>query len=162
MLTRLKAAAMLLFALAFLLALTMAGCSRNASKPVQGLTSSTSTSSELTSDTASVLAELDALQCPADAKPENFARVKARMREILLQKAGSKGINRASDSPYDPYGIFWNNQMNLIWEDDGTDRGRLTWEYKNLGDYNQDGIVGVSDCTPIAVHFECPITDCCL
>jgi hypothetical protein len=30
----------------------------------------------------------------------------------------------------------------------------LSWRYKNLGDYDQDGTVGISDITPLAVHFS--------
>jgi len=29
----------------------------------------------------------------------------------------------------------------------------LTWSYRNVGDYNQDGIVNIMDITPLAVHF---------
>ncbi|OYT41870.1 hypothetical protein B6U80_00445 [Candidatus Pacearchaeota archaeon ex4484_26] len=29
----------------------------------------------------------------------------------------------------------------------------LTWSYKNVGDYNQDGIVDVKDVTPLAIYF---------
>lgn len=30
----------------------------------------------------------------------------------------------------------------------------LLWSYKNLGDYNQDGIVDIADITPIAQHYN--------
>ncbi len=30
----------------------------------------------------------------------------------------------------------------------------LSWHYRNLGDYNQDGVVGVSDITPLAMHYN--------
>lgn len=30
----------------------------------------------------------------------------------------------------------------------------LHWRYRNVGDYNQDGIIGVSDITPIAQHYN--------
>ena len=29
----------------------------------------------------------------------------------------------------------------------------LSWHYRNLGDYDQDGTVGISDITPIAMHY---------
>ena len=35
--------------------------------------------------------------------------------------------------------------------DDGT--WQITWQYRNVGDYNQDGTVGVSDLTPVGVHY---------
>ncbi len=30
----------------------------------------------------------------------------------------------------------------------------LSWHYRNIGDYNQDGVVGVSDITPLAMHYN--------
>jgi len=30
----------------------------------------------------------------------------------------------------------------------------LTWSYKNLGDYDQNGTVGISDITPLAIHYN--------
>ncbi|MBN2081893.1 hypothetical protein JW859_06745 [bacterium] len=39
---------------------------------------------------------------------------------------------------------------------DGTDT--LTWHYVNIGDYNQDGEVGVADLTPIGVNFGEDVT----
>jgi len=29
-----------------------------------------------------------------------------------------------------------------------------TWSYRNVGDYNQDGIVNIMDITPLAAHFN--------
>ncbi len=29
----------------------------------------------------------------------------------------------------------------------------LTWSYRNLGDYDQNGTVGISDITPLAIHY---------
>jgi hypothetical protein len=163
MLIRLAATARGLAALAVMTILLVSGCSRNANKLASGENPAADTTSSLTAEIAAQLAELDALQCPANARPENFVKVKAHMREILLQKADSKQAKRAPDTgSYDPYNTSWNDQMNLIWEDDGTMRGRLTWEYKNRGDYNQDGIVGIADCTPLAVHYECEIGQPCL
>jgi len=36
----------------------------------------------------------------------------------------------------------------------GNNRYALKWGYKNVGDYNQDGIVDVKDVTPLAAHFQ--------
>ncbi len=35
----------------------------------------------------------------------------------------------------------------------GIDGNFLSWSYKNLGDYNQDGVVWVDDLTPLAANF---------
>ncbi len=31
---------------------------------------------------------------------------------------------------------------------------RLNWHYRNAGDYDQNGVVGVSDITPLAMHWQ--------
>ena len=36
---------------------------------------------------------------------------------------------------------------------DGDGAWLLTWRYRNTGDYNQDGVVGIQDVTPLAIHF---------
>lgn len=33
----------------------------------------------------------------------------------------------------------------------------LSWSYRNVGDYDQNGTVGISDITPVAVHFTHPV-----
>jgi hypothetical protein len=36
---------------------------------------------------------------------------------------------------------------------------RPYWRYRNAGDYDQDGTVGVSDITPIAVNYNAQVSD---
>jgi hypothetical protein len=178
MLIRLAATARDLAALAVMTILLVSGCSRNANKLASGENPAADTTSSLTAEIAAQLAELDALQCPANARPENFVKVKARMREILMQQTDSKQAKRTPDTgSYDPYNTFWNDQINLIWEDDGTMRGRLTWEYKNcpITDYcpalqvygimevhqmlngNGDQVINQFDDVPIGTYMSCAV-----
>jgi len=46
-----------------------------------------------------------------------------------------------------------NSVDDLLVEDDAGN-WRLTWTEKNLGDYTNDGEVGIPDITPIATHFD--------
>ena len=39
----------------------------------------------------------------------------------------------------------------LSWD---SETGTLTWDYYHQGDYNQDGLVTVSDLTPLGVHYD--------
>ncbi len=43
------------------------------------------------------------------------------------------------------------NDLTILDKGDGT--YTLTWHYRNLGDYDQDGIVGLPDIYPLAEHF---------
>ncbi len=97
------------------------------------------------------LAQLDALHCPQGANPEVFQQLKDAFAEALSEKAANKVIS----SP--PTG-----EVNSV-NDLGVTQGigstwKLTWHYKNAGDYNQDGIVNVADITPLASHFTEEVT----
>ena len=46
------------------------------------------------------------------------------------------------------------NKVNdLALTDNGDGTYTLTWHYRNLGDYDQNGTVGIPDITPIAMHY---------
>ncbi len=93
------------------------------------------------------LAQLDALPVPAGVKPEVFMQLKDALREALRAKATSK----VTSTP--PTGDA-NRVNDLAIADNGDGTYSLTWHYRNLGDYNQDGTVGVSDITPLAIHYN--------
>lgn len=120
------------------------------------------------------LAQLDALPVPAGVKPEVFMQLKAALREALECRALGEGngsgelqfatrsegsrpggreslsLQRIVSTP--PTGDA-NRVNDLAIADNGDGTYSLTWHYRNLGDYNQDGSVGVSDITPLAVHY---------
>jgi hypothetical protein len=99
------------------------------------------------------LAELDALKTPPGVDAAVFTQLKASLRAALVErfnregkitaKAPQGGVNIVNDLDYGQNGA-------MEWE--------LTWTYKNVGDYNQDGIVNVADLTPIAIKFNMQAT----
>ncbi len=114
------------------------------------------------------LAQLDALPVPEGVNPEVFMQLKAALREALECRA------RACTAPMDITGDAENggvqapalqrivstpptgdaNRVNdLAIADNGDGTYSLTWHYRNLGDYNQDGVVGIADITPLAMHY---------
>jgi hypothetical protein len=115
-------------------------------------------------------AELDALACPGGVDIALWAELKDALEEALLSQEESRLSSRDSefkesrlenrDSFSDmarsvstpPTGEA--NQVNdLAIADNGDGTYTLTWHYRNLGDYDQNGAVSISDITPIAQHF---------
>ena len=149
MITRIAWPAALALLLAIALMTCVAGCGRSTKQLVPAVESP---DNEIPTELAAALAELEALPRPGGVSAEAFALMKSRLRTSLLEQEGSKQTRRAPDDTED---AKWNRLYQFFWEDDGTARGRLTWTYRNRGDYNQDGIVSIADCTPIAVHDGC-------
>jgi len=92
------------------------------------------------------LAELEALETPLGVEPELFQQ----FRDELSRQLRAKGVSKVACTP--PTGEDNRvDDLDLIDNMDGT--FTLTWHYKNAGDYDQDGEVGISDITPLAQHF---------
>lgn len=96
-------------------------------------------------DMVKVLAELDALPVPRGADSTQFKELKLKLREMLLGKGGAKLTATAPASNRSKAGFF------SMAGNGGT--GTVTWSYRNEGDYNLDGIVAVSDLTPLGINF---------
>jgi len=94
-----------------------------------------------------VLAELEAMPTPEGVSDAVFSELKAALRDALT----AKGVSKLASGP--PIGPS-NSVDDLTLVDYGNDNYGLTWSYTNVGDYNQDGIVNISDITPLAVHFN--------
>ncbi len=62
----------------------------------------------------------------------------------------SSALRFVSEPPTGPA----NRVTDLTLLDNGDGTFTLTWTYKNVGDYNQDGIVSIQDITPLAEHFQ--------
>ena len=125
------------------------------------------------------LAELDALETPNGVNDALFAELKEALRDALGERASSVGrdlrvppssgssltaddgrLMTAKLASTPPTGEA-NRVNDLALTDNGDGTFTLSWHYKNLGDYDQNGIVGISDITPLARHFgeEVPADD---
>lgn len=149
MITRIAWPAALALLLAIALMMCVSGCGRSSTEL---LPPNKALNSQMSAELAATLAELESLPCPEGAAAGTFASVKSRLREYLLENTSVKETRKAPD---DDRPLGWNCGFDFYWEDDGTARGRLTWTYRNRGDYNQDGIVSIADVTPVAIHFDC-------
>jgi len=119
------------------------------------------------------LAELDALDAPDGVDEALFAELKDALSSQLESRFSNRdslmGHSRleSRDSRFEgkfvstpPTGEA-NRVNDLAIADNGDGTFTLSWHYKNLGDYDQNGIVGISDITPLARHFgeEVPADD---
>ncbi len=95
---------------------------------------------------ADTLAQLDAMQAPEGVNPAVFEQLKSSLRAALV----ARGVDKIVSTP--PTGAA-NAVPDFAITDTGGGTADLTWHYYNQGDYNQDGVVGVSDITPLAMHF---------
>ncbi|MCD6282168.1 PKD domain-containing protein [bacterium] len=93
----------------------------------------------------SALAELQQLEAPAGVDRRLFERLKSALADKLLA-CGSKSARTA------PTGEANKVTDLTIWSED--EQLRLMWHYRNAGDYDQDGTVGISDITPLAIHYD--------
>ncbi len=117
------------------------------------------------------LAELDALPTPDGVDPALFEELKDALAEALNDSCRAGIYPRRSTSGMDGGGHKWppysediklasspsTGNTNRI--DDLacslSDEGEyvLSWLYRNCGDYDQNGAVGIEDITPMAMHF---------
>ncbi len=92
------------------------------------------------------LAQLQSLPAPDGADPAVFQMLKDELARQLSQNGW-----KSASTPPDPAKPA--NAMNdLTLALSGSD-WQLTWSYRSIADYDQDGRVGVSDVTPLAMHF---------
>jgi hypothetical protein len=86
------------------------------------------------------------LSAPQGADPRVFQSLKDElMRQLALN--GSKSASAPPD-PAKAVNDIGDLSLGLAAAD-----WTLTWNYRNIGDYDQNGRVGVSDITPLAMHF---------
>jgi len=99
--------------------------------------------------TDSALAELDALGCPESVDAALWAELKEALAAGLTTDNQLPTTRFASTPPTGEA----NRVNDLSIADNGDGTFTLSWHYRNLGDYDQNGTVGISDITPIAMHF---------
>ena len=78
------------------------------------------------------------------------ANVFTQIKDELEKQLSAKGVSKFTSKP--PTGEANRvTDLTLINNPDGS--YTLTWTYKNVGDYNQDGIVDIADIAPLAENF---------
>ncbi len=115
------------------------------------------------------LSDLDALETPDGVDEALFTELKDALREALVSyppgRRGSlapqgeepgwlarptHGVHKFVSTP--PTGDA-NRVDDLELTDNGDGTFTLSWHYRNLGDYDQNGTVGISDIVPLAQHY---------
>jgi PKD repeat protein len=94
--------------------------------------------------TPDVQAQLSALQVPQGVDPAVFSQLKDELARQLSLRGKSASVA--------PSGVE-NTPANVHFTDNGGGSFTLEWDYRNIGDYNQDKVVDVADITPLAIHF---------
>ncbi len=98
------------------------------------------------SGVAAALSELAAMEAPQGADVKVFENLRSELARQLTAKGTAK-ITCA------PPSTAASRVTDLELLDQGGGAFSLVWHYQNLGDYNQDGFVGVADITPIAISY---------
>jgi hypothetical protein len=143
----------------------MAACGRRDNKtPGQGAVAHSSQTTTI----QDALAELDALEKPEGVDAKLWDGLKGALKKALECRAGTcappsgdlgktdhggprvAALQRIVSTP--PTGDI-NKVNDFAISDHGDGSYTLSWHYRNLGDYDQNGVVGVSDITPLAMHF---------
>ena len=91
------------------------------------------------------IAEIEAYEIPSEADAVLFER----LRRALISELQVRDSTKIAMVP--PSGQANAPVMSVA--DDGEGGWNLAWGYFNHGDYDQNGTVGISDITPIAMHF---------
>jgi len=96
------------------------------------------------------LAGLDALQTPEGVDSQLFQGLKDELAALLTARSQQSATGRfASQAPCGDC----NKVTALTLVDMGESEYRLLWHEVNVGDYDNNGTVGIADITPIAMHF---------
>ncbi len=117
-----------------------------------------------------VLKELEEMRAPGNVNLDIFAQIKSALAEALAVNEYRGLTSPLPDADWSvratPVKKFVSKpptgeknavtDLAIVDNEDGT--YTLTWTYRNVGDYNQDGVVNVSDITPLAQEFLKPVT----
>ena len=101
--------------------------------------------------TSQVIEEIESLPSPPSCDRSLFEELKREVCSLIKDKYPKKVTSRP------PRGEI-NRITDLVLTRDESERSRLVWSYRNLGDYNQDGSVDIKDIIPIGEHFLEPVT----
>jgi len=118
------------------------------------------------------LVELEGMECPEGVDEELWVELKDALKEALQtelteSRPGSPARLLASPEEQDGHSMLCpyksvatpptgeaNRVTDLAISDNGDGTFALSWHYRNLGDYDQNGTVGIEDITPLAQHYN--------
>ena len=116
-----------------------------------------------------VLMELEGMECPDGVDAELWGELKDALEEALNDSCRAGIYPRRSATGMDGGGHKWppysegirfvstppgDRVSDLALTDHFDATYTLEWRYRNLGDYDQNGTVGISDITPLAIHYN--------
>ena len=122
----------------FVLALVVAACGGATKAPV---------TPQL--ERSGVLAELDSVATPEGVPSDLFSALKAELERQLVDQGRIGPGGKLVSVP--PTGD--GNRVNSIGYREEGGNYILAWNYRSLGDYDQNGTVTIADITPIAINF---------
>ncbi len=96
---------------------------------------------------ADIRAEVDALVPPKGCNAEVFYALKKSFVQAMASNLANGGKITCTPPSGDK-----NKAAGLTVTPSGADY-ILSWNYRNIGDYDQNGTVGITDITPIAMHY---------
>ncbi len=118
------------------------------------------------------LVELEGMECPEGVDAALWAELKDALADALFCRARTCGaplgdyakmVDGGAQVPAlqgetrfvctPPTGEA-NRVNDLTISDNGDGTYTLSWHYRNLGDYDQNGAVGIEDITPLAMHYS--------
>ncbi|MCD6282441.1 hypothetical protein J7J84_02390 [bacterium] len=99
------------------------------------------------------LVELEELPVPEGVDPAIFDELRQSLAEALTERSGEKHV---SSEPSDEGRRVRDLTLHV---EPGGNSATLEWNYRNDGDYNQDGRVDIADIVPLALHFGEDATD---
>jgi len=102
------------------------------------------------------LAELNALETPEGVDAELFIKLKDELAALLAARAEQEGSGRIVSQAPSGDG---NKVADLTLVDMTEGEYLLMWREVNVGDYDNNGTVGIADITPIAMHYGEEVTD---
>jgi len=88
-----------------------------------------------------------AAQLPPGVSPATFAQ----LQDELVRLLRARGASKLAAAP--PAGAS-NAVTDLLVAGSDSEGWRVEWGYRNLGDYNQDGLVSIAELTPIGMYFN--------
>jgi outer membrane protein assembly factor BamB len=97
-------------------------------------------------DVEASLAQIKAAPVPEGIDPVLFKRLTSELSRVILKNPS------VQVAQHPPVGTA-NRISGIRFAQDTPGSWKIRWDYLNRGDYDQNGFVGISDLTPLGIHF---------